>query len=184
MKTLKGTIAVMALVAMTVASAMAQNNNAPANPAPAPGNARTFASPGSSTGTAGRQPNVPPQPPRPRNPHKRPHQPHHLPRFPPRHRSPSPPVTPVADGEKGLRLNFRGAPLEMVLNYLSDAAGFIIVLEAKPEGKVDVWSNQPLTKDEAVDFEQILNKNNLAAIRNGRTLTMSAGRMQRRGIFQ
>ncbi|HUR45669.1 MAG TPA: secretin N-terminal domain-containing protein, partial [Candidatus Saccharimonadales bacterium] len=71
------------------------------------------------------------------------------------------------------RLNFRGAPLEMVLNYLSDAAGFIIVLEAKPEGKVDVWSNQPLTKEEAVELlNSILNKNNLAAIRNGRTLTI------------
>ena len=39
MKTLKGTIAVMALMAMTLASATAQNNNAPANPAPPPGNA-------------------------------------------------------------------------------------------------------------------------------------------------
>jgi len=81
------------------------------------------------------------------------------------------PVT--AEGEKGLRMNFRGVPLDMVLNYLSDAAGFIIVLETKVEGKVDVWSNQPLTKDEAVDLlNAILNKNDCAAIRNGRTLTI------------
>ena len=80
------------------------------------------------------------------------------------------PVRPVtSETEKGLRLNFRGVPLDMVLNYLSDAAGFIIVLEGKVEGKVDVWSNQPLTKDEAVDLlNTILNKNDYAAIRNGR----------------
>src|SRR6266581_3977140 len=75
--------------------------------------------------------------------------------------------------DKNLRLNFRGVPLEMVLNYLSDAAGFIIVLDTKVEGKVDVWSNQPLNKDEAVDLlNTILNKNGYAAIRNGRTLTI------------
>src|SRR6266852_9732286 len=60
--------------------------------------------------------------------------------------------TAAADAGQGLRLNFRGVPLEMVLNYLSDAAGFIIVLDTKVEGKVDVWSNQPLNKDEAVDL--------------------------------
>lgn len=73
----------------------------------------------------------------------------------------------------GLRLNFRGVPLEMVLNYLSDAAGFIIVLDAQPRGKVDVWSNTPLTKEEAVNLlNSVLNKNGLASIRNGRTLTI------------
>src|SRR5437868_1836459 len=79
----------------------------------------------------------------------------------------------TSETEKGLRLNFRGVPLETVLNYLSDAAGFIIVLETKVEGKVDVWSNQPLSKDEAVDLlNTILNKNKYTAIRNGRTLTI------------
>ena len=91
--------------------------------------------------------------------------------------TPSPAATnePVrrvtSDTEAGLRLNFRGVPLDMVLSYLSDAAGFIIVMEGEPRGKVDVWSNQPLTKDEAVDLlNTILNKNGYAAIRNGRTL--------------
>jgi general secretion pathway protein D len=80
----------------------------------------------------------------------------------------------VASGTNGgLRLNFRGVPLEQVLNYLSDAAGFIIVLDAQPRGKVDVWSNTPLTKDEAVDLlNSVLNKNGLGSIRNGRTLTI------------
>ena len=72
-----------------------------------------------------------------------------------------------------LRLNFRGAPIEMVLNYLSDAAGFIIQLNAPVAGKVDVWSNQSVTKDEAVDLlNSVLNRNGLAAVRNGRVLTI------------
>ncbi len=78
-----------------------------------------------------------------------------------------------AAGEKLLRLNFHGVPLSMVLTYLSDAAGFIIVLETEVTGKVDVWSQNPVTVDEAVNLlNSILNKNGYAAIRNGRTLTV------------
>jgi hypothetical protein len=55
--------------------------------------------------------------------------------------APAAPQSPAA--EPGLRLNFRGVPLDMVLNYLSDAAGFIIVLDTEVKGRVDVWSNQP-----------------------------------------
>lgn len=75
--------------------------------------------------------------------------------------------------DKMLRLNFRGVPLEMVLNYLSDAAGFIIVLDTEVRGKVDVWSNQPVTQDEALGIlDAVLSKNGYSAIRNGRTLTI------------
>lgn len=90
--------------------------------------------------------------------------------------------TPVASPEPApsqvysngmLRLNFRGVALDQVLNYLSEAAGFVIVLDATPRGKVDVWSNTPVTKEEAVDLvNSVLNRNGLAAIRNGRTLTI------------
>ena len=72
-----------------------------------------------------------------------------------------------------LRLNFRNAPLEMVLNYLSDAAGFIIVLDTHVNGNVSVISSRAMTRDEAVDLlNSVLNKNGYAAIRNGRTLTI------------
>ncbi|HXU76570.1 MAG TPA: hypothetical protein VN794_08375, partial [Methylomirabilota bacterium] len=51
------------------------------------------------------------------------------------------------NGSQLLRMNFRGASLEMVLNYMSEAAGFII--NVKPgtsiRGKVDAWSNDPVT---------------------------------------
>lgn len=73
----------------------------------------------------------------------------------------------------GLRLNFRAAPLESVLEYLSDAAGFIIVLDTQVHGRVDVWSDRPVTRDEAVDLlNSVLNKNGYAAIRDGRKLTI------------
>lgn len=78
-----------------------------------------------------------------------------------------------ATADKPLRLNFRNAPLDMVLNYLSEAAGFIIVSETEVRGKIDVWSNQPVTQEEALAvLDSALNKNGLTALRNGRTLTI------------
>src|SRR5204862_4805651 len=88
---------------------------------------------------------------------------------------PATPATTSASGETGLRLNFRGVPLDMVLNYLSDAAGFIINIKPGTDvkGRVDVWSNQPLSKDEAVDLlNTVLNQNGFAAVRKERTLTI------------
>ncbi len=80
------------------------------------------------------------------------------------------PSQPLTDG---LIMNFRGASIESVLNYLSDAAGFIIQLDTRPSGRVDVWSTHPVTKAEAVDLlNSVLNKNGYAAIRNGRKLTI------------
>ena len=79
----------------------------------------------------------------------------------------------LPNGEPGLRMNFRNASLELVLNYLSEAAGFIIVLDTKVNGKIDAWSNRPLSRDEAVDLlNSVLNRNGYAAIRHDRTLTI------------
>jgi len=86
----------------------------------------------------------------------------------------TPAVSAADNGNaNGLRLNFRGAPLESVLDYLSDAAGFIIVLDTQVSGRVDLWSEQPVTRDEAVNLlNSVLNKNGYAAIRDGRKLTI------------
>ncbi|MGA3265972.1 MAG: secretin N-terminal domain-containing protein [Verrucomicrobiota bacterium] len=83
-----------------------------------------------------------------------------------------PPAGPAGtNGE--LRLNFRNAPLEMVLNYLSDAAGFIIVQDTRVSGNVTVISAHPVTQDEAVNLLNTeLNRNGYAAIRAGKTLTI------------
>ena len=84
------------------------------------------------------------------------------------------PAANTPSDEAELRFNFRGAPLEQVLNYLSDAAGFIIVLDAPVTGTVDMWSNQPVSKTEAVSLlNHALNKNGFTASLNGRNLVGS-----------
>ena len=80
-------------------------------------------------------------------------------------------ASPVYSGPEGLRLNFRGVPLDTVLDYLSREAGFVIVRDVEVEGRVDVWSHQPLSKDEVVNLlNTVLNEKGYAAVRNGRTL--------------
>jgi type II secretory pathway component GspD/PulD (secretin) len=73
----------------------------------------------------------------------------------------------------GITFNFRNAPLDLVLTHMSDAAGFIIVLDTPVRGNVSVISSHPMTKDEAVDLlNTVLNQNGYAAIRDDQTLTI------------
>ena len=82
-------------------------------------------------------------------------------------------LSPASHGT-GLRFNFRGAPLETVLNYMSEAAGYIIVLETPVHGTVDMWSSQPVSREEAVQLLNVaLSKNGFAATVQGRTLTIA-----------
>jgi general secretion pathway protein D len=77
-----------------------------------------------------------------------------------------------------LRLNFQDVPLQMVLTYLSDAAGFVIIMDTQVHGNVSVISGHPMTRDQAVDLlNNVLNQNGYAAIRGGsdnQTLTIMA----------
>ena len=78
-------------------------------------------------------------------------------------------------GDDGIHLNFRGAPLETVLKYLSDATDFVINIAPGTDlkARVDVLSTRPLSKDEAYDLlSAVLNQNRLGIIRDGRTLTI------------
>ncbi|MBL9206322.1 MAG: hypothetical protein JNN01_14620 [Opitutaceae bacterium] len=92
--------------------------------------------------------------------------------------TPAVPDASPAPGEArdaGLRFNFRGAPLESVLNYLSEAAGFVIVLETPVRGTIDMWSSQPVSKLEAVQLLNLaLNKNGYTATLQGRTLVVAS----------
>ena len=74
-------------------------------------------------------------------------------------------------GSTGLNLNFRNAPIDLVLEHLSKAAGFIIQMDSSVHGTVSVIG-QNLTKEEAINLlNSELNKNGYAAIRSGtRTL--------------
>jgi len=73
----------------------------------------------------------------------------------------------------GLRLNFRGAPVDVVLDYLSKAAGLIFVSQGEPKGDVDLWSDSPVSKNKAVELLNIaLQQSGSAAIQNGRIVTI------------
>ena len=79
----------------------------------------------------------------------------------------------TSDTEKGMKLNFRGVPLEMVLNYFAEAAGYTIVPKVDIRGRVDVWSEDALTKAEAIDvLNNVLSRNGYAAYLTGRTLNV------------
>lgn len=81
-------------------------------------------------------------------------------------------------GNDSITLNFDNVPLETVLEYLSEAAGYVILTEARIEGNVSVISRQPLSKDEAIDLlDTILNEKGYTAVRrgtNGRILKIVA----------
>ena len=75
----------------------------------------------------------------------------------------------------GLRLDFRGVPLQHVFDYFSNAAG--IFIHVKPN--VDVWTpvyayhGDQLTRQEALDvLQDVLNKNGCTAIQDGKKLTV------------
>ncbi len=70
-----------------------------------------------------------------------------------------------------LVLNFQGASLADVLNYLSESAGFVIVQEVPVTGNVNIISRQPVSPEEAVDLlNTVLLTKGYTAIRNGRIL--------------
>jgi type II secretory pathway component GspD/PulD (secretin) len=74
-----------------------------------------------------------------------------------------------------LRLNFRNAPLSMVLDYLSDAAGFTISANSKVDlkGAVTVWSNRPVTRNEAIQIlDDSLTASGYAATVEGNVLNI------------
>jgi general secretion pathway protein D len=59
----------------------------------------------------------------------------------------------------GLMFNFKDASIDSVLDELSAVAGFIIVKEAKPVGRVTLVSKQPVTRDDAVALLNTVLKN-------------------------
>lgn len=71
----------------------------------------------------------------------------------------------------GMLLNFQDASIDVVLGELSTAAGFIVVKEVKPEGRVTLVSKQPVKPDEAVSLlNTVLRNAGYAAIQQDRIL--------------
>ena len=74
-----------------------------------------------------------------------------------------------------ISLNFKDASLDTVLDYLSQAIGFVIIKEGQVDGRVTVVSKQPVTPEEAVTIlNAALRANGFAAIRSGRELRIIA----------
>src|SRR5687767_1241250 len=74
-----------------------------------------------------------------------------------------------ADG--GIILNFKDASIDAVLEQLSDVAGFVVVKETKPEGRVTLLSKQPVKRDEILPILNTVLRNagtGYAAIQQGR----------------
>jgi len=70
-----------------------------------------------------------------------------------------------------LLLNFKDASVQAVLEYLSQAAGLIILDGDRVEGRVTVLSHTPVTTDEAVALlDTVLKDKGYAAVQAGRTL--------------
>ncbi len=67
----------------------------------------------------------------------------------------APPAQAVGtNNSNALLLNFRNAPLEMVLNYLSDAAGFIIVQDTHVNGTVTIIEHASSNAGRGGEFAQ------------------------------
>ena len=82
-----------------------------------------------------------------------------------------PAITPALMAQGEVLMNFTDANLSSVLNYLSEAAGLVIIPEVTIEGRVTITSRQPMKVDEAItQLNSALKGKGYAAIRMGRTL--------------
>jgi type II secretory pathway component GspD/PulD (secretin) len=79
----------------------------------------------------------------------------------------------AAGDAHGLLLNFQQTPLRAVVDYLSDKAGLVVVLEADVRGAVTLTARQPVSTAEAVRLlNDELSRNHYTAVLDGRTLTV------------
>ena len=77
----------------------------------------------------------------------------------------------VHNGDEKILLNFKNATLATILEYLSEVAGLVVVMDVEIDGRMTVISRQPMTVQEAISLiNSILIEREYAAIRMGRTL--------------
>jgi general secretion pathway protein D len=78
--------------------------------------------------------------------------------------------SPLIDGN-GLLLNFRDAPLQAVLEYLSEQAGLIVINDTQVQGRITVVNRQPITLDEAINLiNTLLLEEGYTAVRRDKLL--------------
>jgi general secretion pathway protein D len=87
----------------------------------------------------------------------------------------NPPTTQIT-------MRFKDAPVDAVLQHLSEAAGFEVVKDAPVEGRVTVWVDQPVSPEEAVTLlNTVLKGNGYTAIQMGRILKITSREKAKKG---
>ena len=78
---------------------------------------------------------------------------------------------PAAQAADAIRLNFKDAPLDAVLQHLSEVAGISVVTDAPTEGRITLISKQPISLDGALALlDSALKDKGYATVRMGQTL--------------
>src|SRR5437870_4589750 len=83
------------------------------------------------------------------------------------------PPTTARPATTQISFNFREAPLDVVLEHLSELAGFVVVKDASVsiDTRVTVLSKQPVSPEEAVTLlNTVLKTSGATAVQMGRTL--------------
>jgi general secretion pathway protein D len=81
-----------------------------------------------------------------------------------------------------ISLSFKDAPLDAVLDYLAQTAGFAVVKEGPVDGRVTIQSKQAVSADEAVALvNAALKANGFTAIRDERVLRIAAREKAKKG---
>jgi general secretion pathway protein D len=86
--------------------------------------------------------------------------------------APGPATTQSAED---IRLNFQNTPLDVVLEHLSQVAGFTIIKDVQVDTRVSVMSMHPVTAQYAVTLlDAVLKNSGYTAVQEGRTLRIVA----------
>lgn len=96
------------------------------------------------------------------------------------------PATRAATGPTMLAtkisINFKDAPLDTVIEFLSQTVGFAVVKEGPLDGRVTIVSKQPVSPEEALTLVNAgLKVNGFTAIRDGRVLRIAARDKAKKG---
>jgi general secretion pathway protein D len=92
-----------------------------------------------------------------------------------------PATTQSANGAR-LSLNFKDAPLDTVLDYLSQQAGFAVIKDGPVDGRVTIQSKQPVSPEEAITLvNAALKVNGFTMVREDRLLRVTAREKAKKG---
>ncbi|MDB5356660.1 MAG: gspD 1 [Phycisphaerales bacterium] len=91
-----------------------------------------------------------------------------------------PATRPSPGGE--FTLNFKDAPIDAVLEYLSEAGGLVVIKEGPFDGRVTVQSQKPVSPEEAVTIlGAVLKSSGYSAVQNGRVVKIVAREKAKKG---